>query len=325
MPGSDASQFTRFKKANAVQKGDTQQSDPKSVNRLTQYIPRLSAASDRNEFLPSLTKSGGGSIPFPAPTPFTLGTPVIGTFTKDVYNGFPLISDVNYKLFRLNVDANITYNTKLTCFSGDTDIDVFVSYPNAGFTKTQLDSIATAGWSEAGFNGAMYVLNYGVSGGGEIINFTPSESGYVDIFVFSYEKGGWELHITAIPLTYADIYVDLGGTTFISDPPGGGTIIQKKYTITSSNSIKIRFINAGSAADITHIQFDTYDSDNGGALTSADHFSITNPTYGPAGTFQTVSGRQIIYDNNIFYGMTYLSEILLETSNFLSVININLQ
>lgn len=55
MPGSDASQFTRFKKAIAVQRGDTQQSDPKSVNRLTQYIPQLSNVSSTREFLSSLT------------------------------------------------------------------------------------------------------------------------------------------------------------------------------------------------------------------------------------------------------------------------------
>ena len=55
MPGADASQFTQFRKANAVQKGDTQQSDPKSVNRLTQYVPHLSVASSIPKFLPSLT------------------------------------------------------------------------------------------------------------------------------------------------------------------------------------------------------------------------------------------------------------------------------
>jgi hypothetical protein len=56
MPGSDASQFTRFKKANAVQKGDTQASDSKSVNRLTQYTPHLSAASNSVKFLSTLTE-----------------------------------------------------------------------------------------------------------------------------------------------------------------------------------------------------------------------------------------------------------------------------
>ena len=55
MPGSDASQFTRFKKANAVQRGDTQASDSKSVNRLTQYVPHLTAASSTGEFLSTLT------------------------------------------------------------------------------------------------------------------------------------------------------------------------------------------------------------------------------------------------------------------------------
>ena len=56
MPGSDASQFTRFKKASAVQRSDTQQNDPKSVNRLTQYVPRLSNISSTREFLSSLTE-----------------------------------------------------------------------------------------------------------------------------------------------------------------------------------------------------------------------------------------------------------------------------
>jgi len=55
MPGSDASQFTRFKKANAVQRGDSQHSDPKSVNRLTQYTSHLTAASDSVTFLSTLT------------------------------------------------------------------------------------------------------------------------------------------------------------------------------------------------------------------------------------------------------------------------------
>ena len=56
MPGSDASQFTRFKKANAVQKGDTQAGDSKSVNRLTQYTPHLSVASNSVKFLSTLTE-----------------------------------------------------------------------------------------------------------------------------------------------------------------------------------------------------------------------------------------------------------------------------
>ena len=55
MPGSDASQFTRFKKANAVQRGDTQLSDSKSVNRLTQYTPHLTAASSTGDFLATLS------------------------------------------------------------------------------------------------------------------------------------------------------------------------------------------------------------------------------------------------------------------------------
>jgi hypothetical protein len=54
MPGSDASQFTRFKKASAVQ-GTPIRGDMKSVNHLTQYVSRLSGASSETEFLSSLT------------------------------------------------------------------------------------------------------------------------------------------------------------------------------------------------------------------------------------------------------------------------------
>ena len=64
MPGADSSQFTRYKKLMAVQCGDKQSEDPKSVNRLTQYNSPVSTCS-LTKFLPSLTKnvsaSGGGT------------------------------------------------------------------------------------------------------------------------------------------------------------------------------------------------------------------------------------------------------------------------
>ena len=63
MPGADASQYTKFKKHSANQRGDTQQTDPKSVNRLTQYISRVSNVSSVGEFLPSLTKGNGDGPP----------------------------------------------------------------------------------------------------------------------------------------------------------------------------------------------------------------------------------------------------------------------
>jgi hypothetical protein len=55
MPTSDASSFTRYRKAQATQSGDTQPKDIKSVNRLTQYVTPLSAAGSTKNFLPSLT------------------------------------------------------------------------------------------------------------------------------------------------------------------------------------------------------------------------------------------------------------------------------
>lgn len=54
MQGSDASQFTRMKKASAVQRGPSR-SDLKSTNRLTQHVTPLSAISDEQNFLSSLT------------------------------------------------------------------------------------------------------------------------------------------------------------------------------------------------------------------------------------------------------------------------------
>lgn len=55
MPTTDASQFTRFKRVASVQRGDTQGSDPKSVNRLTQYNTQLSGVSTLTSFLPTPT------------------------------------------------------------------------------------------------------------------------------------------------------------------------------------------------------------------------------------------------------------------------------
>jgi hypothetical protein len=60
MPTADASQFTRLKKALAVQKAENRL-DGKSVNRMTQFVPRLSGANNRalngsnNAFLASVT------------------------------------------------------------------------------------------------------------------------------------------------------------------------------------------------------------------------------------------------------------------------------
>jgi len=45
MPGSDASQFTQFRRTNAVQGGNT------PVSRLTQHTTRLTASHNINDFL----------------------------------------------------------------------------------------------------------------------------------------------------------------------------------------------------------------------------------------------------------------------------------
>jgi hypothetical protein len=66
MPGTaDASQYTQFKKANAIQKG-TQTRD-----RLTQYVPKLSVAFNSTRFLSSLTnKVTRPLVPTPINTDF---------------------------------------------------------------------------------------------------------------------------------------------------------------------------------------------------------------------------------------------------------------
>ena len=55
MPTVDSSQFTRFKRITAVHRGDTQASDPKSVNRLTQYTSPVSEVSSLTRFVPTPT------------------------------------------------------------------------------------------------------------------------------------------------------------------------------------------------------------------------------------------------------------------------------
>ena len=73
MPGADSSEFTRFKKLTAIQCGDTQSKDPKSVNRLTQYTSPVSTCS-LSKFLPSLRKNvSGGEQALPLGT-FTFKT-----------------------------------------------------------------------------------------------------------------------------------------------------------------------------------------------------------------------------------------------------------
>lgn len=54
MPGSDASQFTQFKRTGAVH-GRSTRIDGKSTNRLTEYVSPLAFAENSNKFLPSLT------------------------------------------------------------------------------------------------------------------------------------------------------------------------------------------------------------------------------------------------------------------------------
>jgi len=57
MPGADASQFTQLKKALAIQ-GSAISPTAKSINRLTVFKPKLSAANSKSltTFMPSVTK-----------------------------------------------------------------------------------------------------------------------------------------------------------------------------------------------------------------------------------------------------------------------------
>ena len=54
MPGSDASQFTQFKKANSVQR-NPKRPDKKLTTHLTNYTSQLSGAFASQKFLSSLT------------------------------------------------------------------------------------------------------------------------------------------------------------------------------------------------------------------------------------------------------------------------------
>lgn len=82
MPGADSSEFTRFKKLTAIQCGDTQSKDPKSVNRLTQYTSPVSTCS-LSKFLPSLRKNVSGGEQAAEP-PLPLGTFTFKTTSSSV-------------------------------------------------------------------------------------------------------------------------------------------------------------------------------------------------------------------------------------------------
>ena len=70
MPGTaDASQYTQFKKANIIQRRDPAASDLNSADRLTQYVPRLSGASNSTKFLSSSTNKNTTPL---VPTPINL-------------------------------------------------------------------------------------------------------------------------------------------------------------------------------------------------------------------------------------------------------------
>ena len=54
MPGADASQFTRFKKATSVERNQPR-TDNKSTTHLTNYTPNLTGVYTTTQFLSSLT------------------------------------------------------------------------------------------------------------------------------------------------------------------------------------------------------------------------------------------------------------------------------
>lgn len=120
--------------------------------------------------------------------------------------------------------------------------------------------------------------------------------------------------------------VDLAGITFDGTGNPGHRYDNKFFLGSGQTTITFGLMNAGCSNldQITHIQFDTYDADGGSILSGSDLFTITNPSYGPAGTFGTIPGvREYLYDNNT-YSITPSSVFTLTTTNPLSIISFTL-
>jgi hypothetical protein len=93
MPMSDSSQFTEYRRRLAIQNGDTQQQDPKSITKFSTFSPRVSVL-DLTKFLGNPTykfvetPSGGGG----GPIILTLDVDSIDFSTSDTYSITPTIS-----------------------------------------------------------------------------------------------------------------------------------------------------------------------------------------------------------------------------------------
>jgi hypothetical protein len=218
MPGSDASQFTRFKRANAIQKGDTQASDTKSVNRLTQYTPHLSAASNSVKFLSSLTAKS--TTPLFLPPPLSLPPPLVstpmlvkftredldvgvntsGVLTQDYSDSTSLDPGKNYVLYRVNVDANKTYSFKLTA---NRSIN---PYTNAYLIMREQDSEIDSEFLSV-LAGFWYAISTDIPGNyfgdftqdnPKTLEFRATTSGFFDVGILSWVKGGWSFKVSIV-------------------------------------------------------------------------------------------------------------------------------
>lgn len=116
--------------------------------------------------------------------------------------------------------------------------------------------------------------------------------------------------------------VDLTGITFDGTGDPGHRYNNKFILGFGISNISFGFSNAcnSNIGSTVHIQFDTYTADGGSTLSPGDTFTIDTPSYGPAGTYTTAPGRQILYDNNT-YNLTPTSIVTLANANPLSIIS----
>ena len=208
MPGSDASQFTRFKKANAVQRGDTQASDPKSVNRLTQYVPHLTGASSHTLFLSSLR---------PKPEPETNNITYLDFSGVIDSLGFFTLPDPSFP-------PNNTFNFKIKNFGGNyNDISLINFLLELGLSTTGITASIT------GVTTSTLEIGKGVKFG-DITGFTSSSIIHITL-PYSISKFRAVIITTPysppitlfneIPLDFDRIFVDQNTYTLLkpSFPP----------------------------------------------------------------------------------------------------------
>jgi hypothetical protein len=187
---SDASVFTRFRRAVAIQGGDTQANDTKSVNRLSSYATNLSAASSLTEFL-SKSKGLPTTPPPPTglvPTPLRVGVAQSGELTGS-WSPDPMVQDVTYKLYTINLAANTPYTFKVVP-QIPSIVWMFLGKRNVSLTEANIFAIK----QDDDFSS--FIEKYAAMDGSSdipLITINNLTAGFRNLLIPSFSPGKWDV------------------------------------------------------------------------------------------------------------------------------------